>query len=121
METILGEAGYLDEIPKGTPWNACQVNRENELDPAWAALCRRVIGQLMYLAYGTRPDILYPVSRLASNMKTLDEGGWERTKRALKYLSGTRNMSIVYRMQLSGGRPLKLEAYVDASFSANKL
>ncbi|MCP4091295.1 MAG: hypothetical protein GY746_16115, partial [Gammaproteobacteria bacterium] len=83
LEMILDEAGYLDEKPRGTPWNAYQVSRENELDPTWAALYRRVTCQLMYLANGTRPDISYTVSRLASNMKTPNERDWQRTKRAL--------------------------------------
>ncbi len=65
LKTILDEAGYLDAKPKGTPWNAYQINRENELDPAWAALYRRVIGQLTHLVNGIRPDISYTVSQLA--------------------------------------------------------
>ncbi len=121
LSSILDEAGYLDAKPRGTPWNAYQVSRENELDPAWAALYRRVTGQLMYLANGTRPDISYTVSRLASNMKTPNECDWERTKRALKYLIGTRNVSIVYKRQLSGGDPLKQEADADASYATDKI
>ncbi len=121
LETILDEAGYVDAKPRGTPWNAYQASKENELDTARTALYRRVAVQLMYLANGTRPDISYAVSRLTSNMKAPNEGDWERTKRVLKYLSRTRNMGIVYKRQPSAGHPLKLEAYADASFATDKI
>ncbi len=73
----------------------------------------------MYLANVSRPDISFAVGRMASNMKTPNEGDWERVKRMLKYLNGMKNMGIVFKRQQSKENPLKLETYADASFATD--
>ncbi len=120
LESILDETGYMDAKPRGAPWNAYQADKESTLDAAWTILYRRVVGQFMYLANVTRPDISFAVSRLASNMQAPNEGDWERAKRVLKYLNGTRNMSIMYKKRQNGTKPMGLETYVDASFAIDK-
>ncbi len=121
LESILDELGYADAKPRGTPWNAYQIDKENKLDSAWTILYRRaVVGQLMYLANVTRPDVSFTVNRLASNMQEPNEGDWERVKRVLKYLKGTKDMNIIYNKQNSGARQMELKTYVDASFAADK-
>ncbi len=120
LESILDELGYADAKPRGTPWNAYQTNNENELDSTWTTLYRRAVGQLMYLANVTRPDVSFTVNRLASNMQAPNEGDWERVKRVLKYLRGTKDMSIIYNKQHGRAKPMELKTYAVASFAADK-
>ncbi len=60
--------------PRGTPWNVNQNEKENDLDEAWTTLYRRIVGQLVYLANITRPDISFAVGRMASKLKAPNEG-----------------------------------------------
>ncbi len=94
LESILDEVGYLDAKPRGALWNAYQRDKEKELDEVWTTLYRRLVGQLMCLAGATRPDISFAVSRMASNMKSPNVGDWERVKRMLNYLNGTKDIGI---------------------------
>ncbi len=74
------------------------------------------MGQLAYLAHETRPDIAWAVSRLASSLAAPTKGGWERVKRLLRYLAGTRNLGLCYK---PSSEPLRVETYVDSSFAAD--
>jgi hypothetical protein len=56
----------------------------------------QLIGSLMYLALGTRPDIAFAVNKLAqytSNPKPLH---WTAVKRIFRYLKHTKNFSLTY-------------------------
>ncbi|XP_064469754.1 uncharacterized protein LOC135384483 [Ornithodoros turicata] len=50
----------------------------------------------MYLAQATRPDIAYATNYLSQFNNCFDEPHWNRAKRVLRYLSGTKTAGITY-------------------------
>lgn len=73
---------------------------------------RQLIGALLYLATGSRPDIAYIVGRLSSFLDRHGEEHWLAAKRVLRYLKGTINTGI--RMTFVPGHNYPLELYGDA-------
>ncbi len=70
----------------------------------------------MYLSTVKRPDLAFTVGRLASGFHKPTKGLWERAKRALRYLKGSKSHHIGYSR--SSG-PLMLEIYVDTSYATD--
>lgn len=71
---------------------------QGELDPnsmisfGFATL----IGCLMYLALGTRPDIAYTVNKLAQYTSNPQPPHWTAVKQLFQYLKGTRTYKLTY-------------------------
>ncbi len=116
LEDILEEADFLDAKPRSTPWDAHLTCNEEPLDSAQTQLYRRSVGQLMYLSTVTRPDIAFVVGRLASGVSKPTKELWERVKRVLRYVNGSRDAHIKY----TGCRePLAVETHVDTSYASD--
>jgi hypothetical protein len=77
-------------------------------------LFQQLIGCLIYLSNVTRPDIAYAVGYLARNMQKPSQADWSHGKRVLRYLKGTRDLSINYAEQD------QLVGYSDASYAETK-
>ena len=58
---------------------------------------RVVIGCLLWLSLGTRPDITYAVSQVAKFSANPGQVHWKAVKRILRYLHSTRNMGLIFR------------------------
>ena len=87
----------------------------NRLTDGYAAL----IGSLMYLAISTRPDIAFPVNKLAqftSNPKTMH---WTAVKRIFRYLKGTRDFALTYGGKDSEIWNEDLHIYCDADWASS--
>ena len=98
----MGQTQYIDKIlskfkmtdckPKSTPCalgvekgseeESCELN-----DPKlyWA-----IVGSLIYVMTGTRPDLCYTVTRLSQNMAKPTQSDLSMAKHVLRYLKGTR-------------------------------
>ncbi len=87
-----------------------------EKDTTYITLHRRILGQFMYLANCTRPDISFTVGRLASQMNAPTNEDWERMKRLIRYINGTKDLGIQYT---KSENYFALEAYVDASYGSD--
>ncbi len=61
-------------------------------------------------------SVTFAVGRLASHMKAPHERDWERIKRLLRYISGTKDYGLTYRSQEG---PLSLRTYVDAAYGVD--
>jgi hypothetical protein len=75
---------------------------------------RELVGALMFLMTGTRPDLAYSVGYLS---RVLDKSTTEdivRAKRVLRYVAGTIDKGIVYQPRYNPGI---LECYSDADFA----
>ncbi len=116
LENILGENDYHQAKPRSTPWDIHYVQDDELLDVAMSAIYRRVVGQLMYLSTMTRPDISFAVGRLAGALKRPTNGHWNRVKRVLRYLSGTKHVGICY---MRGESELRIDTYVDTSYATD--
>lgn len=75
---------------------------------------REAIGGLMYLANGTRPDILFAVNVLSRKQSEPTNSDWLAVRRIFRYLLGTLNYGLLY-----SGRFDSLHCYVDASLGTN--
>ena len=73
---------------------------------------RKLVGLLMYLAIGTRPDIALAVQKLCQFLDCYNYEHWDAAKRLLRYLKGTRTL----RLRL-GGEGINLVGFTDASFA----
>jgi hypothetical protein len=75
---------------------------------------RSLIGTLMYVASGTRPDIMFAVSKLSRFLSCYREVHWQAAIRVVRYLKGTRDMEL----QLGGSSPaLSLIGYCDSDYA----
>ncbi|UYV60351.1 hypothetical protein LAZ67_1000907 [Cordylochernes scorpioides] len=57
---------------------------------------RQIIGSLMYLVTGTRPDIAYAVSRVSQFMNSPGPSHWTVVKKIFGYLKATKNIGICF-------------------------
>jgi hypothetical protein len=77
---------------------------------------REAIGSLMYLATGTRPDIMFAVSYLSQALNQPTKREWDKVKRVFKYLKGTLERGILFNAKGNKGM---LIAYSDADFAGD--
>ena len=83
--------------PISTPCdpNVKLVKNENEKEKCDRQLpYRELVGSLMYLAVGTRPDLALIVSHLSQFNNSYDSSHWAAAKRVLRYLKGTMDFSL---------------------------
>jgi hypothetical protein len=52
------------------------------------------VAQLLFMATRARQDIQIAVAFLTTRVKSPDEDDWEKLKRVLKYLNGTRYLKL---------------------------
>lgn len=73
---------------------------------------KNVLGNLMWLANYTRPDIAYSVNFLARFQANPSEEHWIMLKRIMRYLNGTQNSGLTFDQRSS----TILDTFVDSSF-----
>jgi hypothetical protein len=78
---------------------------------------RSIIGSLMYLMVGTRPDISFAVSALSKHLSNPTTLHLAAAKRVVRYLLGTIDKAIVYQSEPG---PFRLMAYTDADWAGDK-
>ena len=81
---------------------------------------KEVVGQLSYIANGTRPDISYAVLQLAKYSNDASDEHWQAAKRVMRYLAGTKGQGLHYRRRRDGEPAvLQAEAYADADHAGD--
>lgn len=73
---------------------------------------RQLIGSLMYLVVGTRPDLAFTVNRLAQYNESYLDAHWSAAKRVLRYIQGTQNYGLVFKKTSS-----TISGYCDADYA----
>ena len=74
---------------------------------------RSTIGNLLYIAISTRPDILYGVIKAARKSKEPNQEDWNNLIKILEYLKATINFGIKFTKNTN------IEAYSDADFGGD--
>jgi Reverse transcriptase (RNA-dependent DNA polymerase) len=74
---------------------------------------QQVIGSLLYLMLGMRPDIAYAVTKMVQFMANPSEEHLTKALYICKYLAGTTDYSLQYGLKLEG-----LYAYADADWAS---
>ena len=122
IDRVVEQFGQSEAHSVDTPMVAgLQLRRPDRTVPTpshiieWAERTpyRSLVGSLMYIARGTRPDIAYAVSRLASYLDCYRPEHWQAAVRVLRYLKGTRDLQLT----LGGQGPLQLVGYSDSDYA----
>lgn len=122
IDRIVEQFGQADAHSVDTPMVAgLQLRRPDKSVPVspdvaeWIARTpyRELIGSLNYIAIVTRPDIAFAVGCLASYLDCFRIEHWTAAVRVLRYLKGTRTLSLV----LGGSPPSSLVSYSDADYA----
>lgn len=95
---ILKKYGMEDCKPISTP---LEVNAKFDDIPTKEEEMARIpfrslMGSLLYIAIGTRPDIAFAVNCLSQYNNKYAETHWKAAKRILRYLKGTVDMKLTY-------------------------
>jgi hypothetical protein len=96
IEKLLEKFNMKDCKPSTTPLPEKSQNDNNNTPFKDINLYQQLVGSLMYVQVATRPDLAYPVGCLARSMKAPTEADWMNAKRVLRYLQGTKNLSLSY-------------------------
>jgi len=75
---------------------------------------RSLIGNLLYLAISTRPDILFAVTKSARKSNDPNKEDWINLIKILEYIKGTFNYCLTFN------KSLNISAYSDADFGGDK-
>jgi hypothetical protein len=75
---------------------------------------QQVIGSLLYLMLGTRPDIAFAVTKMAQCASNPSEEHYQKALYICRYLAGTAGYSLIYGKKDSG-----LIAYADADWGSD--
>ncbi|SPC65519.1 related to retrotransposon protein [Ustilago sp. UG-2017b] len=103
----IGQSGYIDQvlakhldrrtrpttvpmksIPEGTIIASKAQQKEYPV----------IVGKLLWIANSTRPDLSHTVSVLARHMREPSQEHYQAAQRVLRYLEGTKEVGIVYRV-----------------------
>ncbi|KAG2771133.1 hypothetical protein PC129_g7245 [Phytophthora cactorum] len=80
-----------------------------------------LVGRLLWVASCTRPDIAFAVHKPSRRTHCPTIADWKLAKRILRYLSGTKSLSLLMGGDSSVRRELEVIDYSDADFAADKL
>ena len=92
-----------------------QMVHEGVIDPKIRSLFQQVIGLLLYLMLGTRPDIAYAVIALSKHAAKPSKEHLDHTFYICCYLLGTRYYSLVF----DGASKAGLIAYADSDWASD--
>jgi hypothetical protein len=121
IDRVVDQFNQVEAHPVDTPMVAgLQLRRpdKSKLTPSietWQSRTpyRSYVGSLMYICRGSRPDIAYAVSRLASFLDCYRPEHWQAAIRVLRYLKGTRSLSL----RLGGVDTSRLHGYSDSDYA----
>jgi hypothetical protein len=85
------------------------------LDQAAKERYHSLVAKLLYLGKRTRPDILLPVSFLATRVQCPDDDDVKKLNRVFRYLNDTPTLGII----LSASSTPQAIAYIDASYGVH--
>ena len=115
-QQILSSFSMTSCNPVATPMlpiHAAKKITTPPLDAPATKQFQRLIGCLLYLMHGTRPDLAYVVIRLSQHSAAPQTHHWDDLKRVLRYLRGTPHARLTLRKHNEDG----LTGYFDAAFS----
>lgn len=104
--TTINQTDYIDKIlkrfnmtdcnPIATPMEV-RLGLESVSDQPTQQLYRGLLGSLMYLMLGTRPDICFAIGYLSRFQELATDAHYKCLKRVLRYVKGSKHLALVYR------------------------
>jgi hypothetical protein len=117
ISEIIDRFGMTDANPARTPLPAGAethlIKHDGDASPAEIKSYQKIIGSLLYVQIGTRPDISFAVSRLAQYASNPSPQHLRLAKYILSYLKGTQAL----RLRYDGERGDGLHGYSDSSLA----
>lgn len=98
-------------IPTGTIFDVTEDDDDCEDVP----LFQSIVGSLIYLSNGSRPDVQFGVNKLCKYMSSPKQKHLLLAKRILRYLQGTKDARLTYTNSKTGNE--SIEIYCDADFA----
>jgi len=114
IDKILNRFLMQDCKPGSTPIDSNHQLKaiEDDDERTDATAYQQIIGSLMYLVTGTRPDLAYTITHLSQFNSSPSAKHLVAAKRVLRYLQGTKDKHLFYPLN----NQLKMTAYTDASY-----
>lgn len=118
----IGQSGYAKKILQRFGFDECKpvqtpmlkgIDKTQINEPDSSYPYRQVVGALMYLMIGTRPDIAFSISYLSRSLEKPTSDDIIKVKRVLRYIAGTLNKNITYKANCDKGI---LKCYSDSDF-----
>lgn len=109
------ENAKLAPTPLPTGWQPTE--RTDKANPKLVREYQTIIGSLLYIMIGTRPDISYAVTTLAKFSANPTEEHLNKAKYVIRYLLGTRK----YALEFNGYSGKGLSAYTDSDWGTNTI
>ena len=120
IDRVVSQFGLTDAHPVAIPFESGHYLLKDpspRSDDEHATMSRtpyrELVGSLMYLAIGTRPDIVFAVNQLCRFLDCYGKTHWEAAKRVVRYLKGTRD----FRLVLGGEHVVRLLGYTDSDYA----
>lgn len=79
---------------------------------------RNLIGELLYISSGTRPDIAFSVNFLSRYQNCFNQNHYKYAMRVLRYLIGTKHLSLIYE-KIENCE--KLDCMVDSDYAGDSI
>ena len=114
---ILDKFNMSNCKPKSLPCDAsinAMNNDSQELDDP--RLYREIIGSLIYIMVGARPDLCYAVTKLSQYLSKPTKAHLGLAKHVLRYLKGTMNFGLKFTMS---NDPLRIARYCDSDWRSS--
>ena len=104
--------------------SAIEMNDSDDYEETELREYQRLIGKLIYLACGTRPDIAFVVGQLSRHNTDPRKGHLRAAKRVIRYLKGTIQMGLVFGREVNSHLPRDpppygLVGYADSNFAGD--
>jgi hypothetical protein len=135
LQQLLNKHNMSDCEPARTPMDSrnrlsksmCPTT-EGEMLYMTSIPYREVVGSLLWLANGTRPDIAFAVNQVARYMESPGPEHWEAVLRILRYLKGTQHLGLVFDGSVTSQDThgyfsypkANAQVFVDADYGGNK-
>ena len=123
IESVVKRFGMEGCKPKATPMvpnvHLSKSDSPEVKDKEQTKIYQQLIGSLMYISCGTRPDIAYAVSTCAQFMSNPGPRHMEAAKHIVRYLKGTSKVGLTYSKQTQPELVNRLYGYVDADHASD--
>ena len=117
LNTVVERCGMSNAKEARTPlpqgWSP--VANKGELDPQLRSIYQMVIGSLLYIMLGTRPDIAYATCLLARFSANPSKEHLDKARYVVRYLANTANYALVF----DGAQGKGLIAYTDSDYASD--
>ena len=100
--------------------SSIKMSESDDYDKTDIHTYQQLIGKLIYLACGTRPNIVFAIGQLSKHNADLRKKDLQATKRVVQFMKGTMNLGLVYGQIIArDSLPYDLISYVDSNFAGD--